>query len=61
MLSIGLSAETRFGDIDRATAESPVTIDQIHDTLYQGRPGRNAPREKTALGATRGVVRGHTA
>jgi hypothetical protein len=33
-LSIGLPGETRFGDIDRAMAESPVTIDQTYDTPY---------------------------
>ena len=33
-ISIGLPGETRFGDIDRAMAEGPVTIDQTYHTPY---------------------------
>jgi xanthine dehydrogenase YagR molybdenum-binding subunit len=33
-LSIGLPGETRFGDVDRAMAEDPVTVDQIYYTPY---------------------------
>ena len=33
-LSIGLPGETRFGDVDAAMAEGPVTIDQTYYTPY---------------------------
>lgn len=34
MLTIGLPAETRFGDIDQAMTEGPVNIDQTYTTPY---------------------------
>jgi len=33
-LSIGMPAEVRMGDIDAATAQGPVTVDESYDTPY---------------------------
>ncbi|WP_207482921.1 xanthine dehydrogenase family protein molybdopterin-binding subunit [Arenibaculum pallidiluteum] len=33
-ISLGLPGETRFGDIDRAMAEGPVTVDETYTTPY---------------------------